>query len=335
MSMPLDISKHPHSGNGGARADSYFTSMHESIEAIACRTENPEKTRKRLLQKLNPTATTLPDFRQYLQHACETSVVAYLARVLEGDFSYEPRTQGAKNVDGSLTWGEFTFKVEVKCPDPKPRPVNKETEPTTIVRTHGRIDSPSVLMNDIGRLISAMGSDKASYVSNSDLKIKDCLLESAKKFGSVSNHQELNCVVICCGSPDDIQHYYHCLFGSQGLFTEQSFCPNCEYDSVDTVVLTNVLHRHEQYYAAEAVDDPWLFESAFNIVFENPRRGIEKMAALRRFGSLIPNFGRQLNEFVVPGENPVSITDPVKLLYFIQDELPKCGPTIFFRTSVV
>lgn len=189
-------------------------------------------------------------------------------------------------------------------------------------------------MDDINKLMSAIGRDVAIRIPNSDLKIKDCLLDLAKKFGSASNPQELNCVVICCESADDIQHYYHCLFGEKGLFTDQSFHPPSDYDSVEAVVLTNILHRHEQYYVAEEVNDPWQFESTFNIVYENPLRGTEKRVELSRFSSLTPNFGRQVKEYVVPGENPLSATYPIKWLYFIQDELPKIGPTIFFRQAL-
>ena len=337
MSLHADFSQHPHFGGGGERAERYFASMYASIEVIARRTTNPQKTRKRLLTKLNTVESIPSDFRQYLQHACETSVVAYFARIFDCEFFYEPRIQGqgAKNVDARLTCREFTFNVEVKCPDPKPRSVGNELARALSIRTHGRVDFLDDFMQDMDKLALGLGRVSATAISNSDHKIKDCLLDSAKKFGSASGPQQLNCVVISCASPDDVQHYYHCLFGAKGLFTTESFHPPHEYDSVESVVLTNVLNRHELYYIAKSVDDPWEFEHAFNIVLGNPRCRNKKEVELSRFASLIPNFNHQITEYVVPGGNPLSVNDPIKLLFFIRDELPKFGPSLFYSASAV
>ncbi len=324
----MSLKHHPFWRENNDRTSQYFAALHGSVAAIAGRTHSPDAIAQRILEKLQVAAESKADLNQFLQYASEATVVSLLARCPQGTFTCEEPASGRKNIDGCLVLNGFNFRIEVKCPNPK-KLDGPVIESTTILRTYGRVNSLPTLRKDVNSMLEALDMPQVVGLPNSDLKIKDCLDHAAQKFGDDTSCDKINCVAICGDDSDAMQHFYHCLYGSQGLFTESSFAAGSDYSSVDAVLLTNVRHRHAQYYERPLIGNPWLLEEAFSVVLANPLRRVRKDRGLRALATLIPNFGKQVREYPVPGDAPVDVIDAIKIRYFIEHELPKTNPNCF------
>jgi hypothetical protein len=311
------------------RFHNYTKSMEAVMSVIVKKSKgNQESLKQALKNKLQLSKRAQPNRDQFLQHACELTVSAYICRLQDCEFSYEYQGKNGKNIDVSALRNDVRFNLEVKCPNPK-----RAAAPTTAgemqMRTHGRLQSLSRTVDDLSNLASQLGYSNLASIPNSDHKIKECLIDSASKFRNPPSDSELNCVVICADDGDSLQHYYHCLYGAEGLFTESSFHPPQDYDTVDAVVLTNLRHRHNHACQKQNLSDPWLFERAFSLVLENFLRVKRNAPDLALLASLIPNYCRAVHSFEVPGDVLAEVRDSIKLSYFIDHEMPKHDPECF------
>ena len=309
----------------------YLLDMNSIIDAI-CRAAPgiKQRTIESLLSKLKINGAPSTDRNQYLQYACELTVTGYLCRVLEAHaFDYEYPGNNGKDVDSSIEINGVRFNIEVKCPNPK-RKAGQHFDSSLNLRTHGRIDDFVNLKQDINCLARTLNFDAFTITPNSDHNIKEALIDAANKFPRPVTDNQLNCVVLCGDDGVSLQHYYHCLFGAQGLFTDKSFHDNPrDYAEVDAVILTNLRHRHDRYLSSSKLSSPWLFESAFNLIVRNtsqPERSSNNLIALK---GLIPNHNNSFCRYNVPGDAPPDVLDGIKLAYYVYDKVPQLDANCF------
>jgi len=311
------------------RYPDYLASMNDVIDIVSAKSrDSSEKTRLSISHKLQLLGNAQPDRDQYLQHACELSVAAYFCRLPEADFSYEYPSRNGKNIDVSVVYNGVRFNIEVKCPNPKSKPKPSGTTKLRL-RTHGRLSSIHRTTDDLNKLAELVGYDGLLAVPNSDHKIKEALIDSARKIRVPVSELELNCVVLCADDGDSLEHYWHCLYGAQGLFTGASFHSPEDYSVVDAIILTNLRHRHDNAFRRQGMSDPWLLESAFNLVLENQLRVKRKAPDISLLANLVPHYGRQLDSFQVPGDAPLEVLNNIKLSYFVENEMEKFDPYCF------
>ncbi|MGZ0076230.1 hypothetical protein [Methylomonas sp. YC3] len=319
------------SKNSDRRTLEYIESMNNSIGIVSSQSGENEKNNQIISRKLQLCENSNSDRNQYLQHACELSVAAYFCRLDGVAFSYEyPGIKNKKDVDVSIVHNGTRYNIEVKCPNPKQGNGFVSTEKSLSLRTHGRFSQIEKINKDFEKLAKITGFSNFSLIKNSDQNIKEALLDSARKFKALDSKDDINCVVICGDDGDSLQHYWHTLYGSQGLFTEESFYPNTkDYSNVDAVVLTNIRHRHDNFFTNNYISDPWKFELAFNIVLENILSFDSRPKQLNDLANLIVHYTKELNAHEVPGDVEGYIKEDIKVEYFINHEMNKIDPSCF------
>ena len=164
---------------------------------------------------------------------------------------------------------------------------------------------------------------------NMDNNMKAFLLSAHEKFNPSPLECEVNILAVCCGNPQDMQSWFGYLQANEGLFTQNSFYDPNKYNRVDLVILTNLYHRHHEFYEKESLHDHWLFEDAFNLIFRNPVRLLNKEQAIKSFIQVFPNYSNDLVSYDVPGDAPQYVKDTLRIPYFVQEELEEKGIQLF------
>jgi len=322
-------SNHPFYQEHSQQYMQYLLGMNSIIDAISRAAPGTQQsTIQSLLTKLKINGEPSTDRDQYLQYACELTVAGYLCRLHEANgYDYEYPGNSGKNVDSSLEINGVRFNVEVKCPNPK-REAGQHLDRSLNLRTHGRIVDFDYLRENTNLLAQALDLDFTT-TRNSDHNIKEALIDAANKFPRPVTDNQLNCVVLCADDGDSLQHYYHCLFGAEGLFTDKSFHNPMDYAEVDAVILTNLRHRHDRYLSSSKLSNPWLFESAFSLIVCNTSRPARESNNLRALKGLIPNYNDSFIGYRVPGDAPPDVLDGIKLAYYVSEKVPQLDSTCF------
>jgi len=273
------------------------------------------------------------DEAKYLQAACETSIASYLSSNYSDGFVYEPKINPPKDVDCGFSLGGKTYNIEVKCPD-----YSKKNE----------IDSANAFkIGAFGRLVDfdeivtkmqgvfdpetnpAVEPDKPLIIQqHMDNKLKDYLLSAHSKFNDSTSSSELNVLAVCCSDPMDMQKWFFYMYGYQGLFTNDSFHPKDEYKNVDVVMLTNLYHRHNEYWDKDKIKGHWDFSKSFNLIYSNPLRSHDKVDIIWSLVDAIPNHSRALMNFKVANG-----LDEMRIPYFVGEELTDKGLYYFQQNT--
>lgn len=275
------------------------------------------------------------DRKQFIQFACETTVVSYFANKYSDKFKYELNVNPCNNsnVECQYAYGACTFNIEVKCPcfDAKEKNDNQDA---LKLFTAGRIPDMEVVreLSELLRIGQINKSDIPKNVivaKNMDNTLKDFLVSAQNKFNPNSSENELNILVVCCANASDMQNWHGYMFGNQGLFRDDSFHSPSEYDLVDIVVLTNLYHRHLNWLEKTYLENIWNFENAFNLAFVNRKRKLDKNNAISSFLKSFPHYGFELSDYKPLGDAPDYIKDKTRILEFIYEKLTKKGINLF------
>jgi hypothetical protein len=330
MSFYTFSKAHPFYQEFNHRYEQYLLGLNLVIDAISQAVPNARQhTLQSLLSKLQIINSSSADRNQYIQYACELTVAGYLCRVLEANaYDYEYPGNEGKNVDSFIEVNGVRFNIEVKCPNPK-QDAERHLDGSLSLRTHGRISDFVELKQNINLLAQIGHFDSFITIPNSDYNVKEALVDAAKKFPRSVTDNQLNCVVLCADGSDSLQHYYHCLFGAQGLFTDGSFHNPSDYAEVDAVIFTNLRHRHDRYLSSSKLSNPWLFEEAFNLIVCNTSRAARYTNNLGALMGLIPNYNQPFIDYTVPGDAPSDVLDGIKLAYYISSEVSQVDANCF------
>ncbi|EGR2232576.1 hypothetical protein VCSRO25_3402 [Vibrio cholerae] len=262
---------------------------------------------------------------KYIQAACETSISATLANLYPNCFKYEHKVNPPKDVDCAFEVDGFQFNVEIKCADYSKK--NKiDGENAFKLGALGRLSDFQDVAKQLQELFENV-EDSSGLVKkplilqqHMDNKLKDFLLSAHSKFSSTIHLKTLNILVVCCDDTTDMQKWFHYMYGVQGLFRQDSFHPNAEYNRVDVVILTNLYHRHYNYYEKDKVEGHWDFYNAFNLICSNPFRMADKKNEIIKLTNTIHNHSIELSQYKVPHE-----LDELRISTYVVEELSNKG----------
>ena len=267
---------------------------------------------------------------KYLQAACETTISATLGCMFPGSFVYERKIKPPKDVDCSFERGGFTFNFEIKCPDYSKKQAIDEAHAFKI-GAFGRMEDYQSIVESLQREVFNIEANPNADLNkplikqqHMDNKLKDFLLSAHGKFADDCQEDELNVLVVCCPDQMSMQAWFFYMFGLQGLLTPGSYHPPKEYSNVDSVILTNVYHRHYDYKNKDKLSDHWDWRKSFNLIFSNPLRKREKKEASWKLVDLIPNHSLEVMNFDMKNG-----LDEMRIVHFIVEELLAKGEYYF------
>jgi hypothetical protein len=261
------------------------------------------------------------DEAKFLQAVCETSIAAYLSSQFSSSFLYEPKVNPPKDVDCGFSSDGKTYNIEIKCPDFS---VKNEIDSSNSFKigSFGRLINFEEIVGNMQELFDpennpSVEPDKPLIKQqHMDNKLKDYLLSAHNKFKDSTLLDELNVLVVCCSDWMDMQKWYFYMYGHQGLFTPESFHPSEDYKNVDVVMLSNLYHRHHEYWNKDKIEDHWDFSKSFNLVFSNPLRRSDKADIIWSFVDEVPNHSREIMNFKVPNG-----LEEMRIPHFVVEEL--------------
>ena len=167
-----------------------------------------------------------------------------------------------KNVECQFEDSNFRYNVEVKCPDFNARE-SATNQNAFKFSSVGRIPNYQDDVSEFAALLNEAqqksGDEVKPFASvkNMDNNLKDFLYSAHDKFSPTSSEGEVNVLLIGCGDAMDIQSWHYYLYAEKGVFTPQSFANIEKYRRVDLVILTNLYHRHHQYFHKERLSSFW------------------------------------------------------------------------------
>lgn len=262
------------------------------------------------------------DEPKYLQAACETSVCASIAKLYPSAFFYEHKVNPPKDVDCAFSFEEFTFNIEIKCPD-FTRDEEIDNSNSFKLGAFGRFEEYQSIFDKTASLFNPAEKPLVKKL-HMDNKLKDFLISSNSKFNSNSGSNVLNVLWVCCDTAMDMQDWFFYMYGAQGLFMDDSYHPQVEYENVDVVVLSNLYHRHKNYWEKNKITEHWSLCGAFNLVFSNTKHRIAKSKAIWKFVDSIPNHSRPFMNYEIKG-----IFEQLRIPEFVSEELLKNGKYYF------
>ena len=302
----------------GNKNESYFKTLSDILDSLEPFLST--KQRKSLYKDLQLSGNKF-DEAKYLQAACETSIASYLSENYSDGFIYEPKVNPPKDVDCGFTLDGKTYNIEVKCPDYSKKNKIDGTNAFKI-GAFGRLVDFEEIVTSMQEVFdpetnSAVEPGKPLITQqHMDNKLKDYLLSAHSKFNDSAGPNELNVLAVCCSDWMDMQKWFFYMYGHQGLFMNDSFHPNDEYKNVDVVILTNLYHRHHEYWNKDKIKDHWDFSKSFNLIFSNPFRKQDKAEIIWSLVEEIPNHSKELMSFKVTNG-----LDEMRIPHFVVEEL--------------
>lgn len=261
------------------------------------------------------------DEAKYLQAAGETVIASYIAKNFKETFKYEPKLNPPKDVDCGFSKNGSTFNIEVKCPDFSISNAIDASN-TFKIGAFGRLLDHEEVVGKMQEAFDPKTNPSADpnkpliKQQHMDNKLKDYLLSAHGKFKDATSPNELNVLAVCGSDWMDIQKWFFYMYGFQGLFTNESFHPVNDYKNVDVVLLTNLYHRHHEYWNKDKIENHWDFSKSFNLVFSNPLKQQYKGETIWKFVDSIPNHSQELMNFKVTNG-----LDEMRIAHFVVEEL--------------
>lgn len=237
----------------------------------------------------------------YCQGVFEILLWIYLVNS-DFDFCTEKKvaTTGNYDVDFQIKC-EYTFNVEIKCPNvddtpsenkirihPEFRTIDKETFQAALKTLEADLLKPALLKPEFK--YDGFAMDKIN-----DNKLVEYLKSAQNKF---PNSTEEICNVLVIGTTTkEIQDYFSYLYnGFTGIFGgEKPIMPPEKYSKVDVVVLSNMVDGH---YSQINEFNSWRLENYFNLMLVNPHNALKNCNARKKLLEIIPNATIEFEKFL-------------------------------------
>jgi len=264
--------------------------------------------------------------KQFIQYACEATIVKYFADRYNTNLAIEKKINpnNQKDVDLVFSVDEFTFNIEIKCSDFAQKE-KIDAKPSLKIQTIGRLDGLDETMKELAPVFAQL-ADKMNLAGgfelakNMDNNLKDFLKSANEKFNPNATDKELNVLSVSCNDAEDMQLWYYYMFKDKGLFKADSFCPHSDYENVDVVLLNNLYFKHNKYNTKNLTNS-WDLGNAFSVVFINPFSKLKKNDAITKFLTLFPNYNNEFRAFKMEGPAEESVKDSRRMLHFIKAQL--------------
>ncbi|CED59743.1 Putative uncharacterized protein [Moritella viscosa] len=194
------------------------------------------------------------DINQYIQSACELSVISRMYVDFINGFEYEPKRNVKdvehknKDVDFSFEYESLRLNVEVKC-------FNRRTTESSI----------------------SDSEQENVRIKSRFLPLKDFFIKSNEKFG-YQGEFEANVLFVCCYDLADFIDVSNSLAGQSGVcFRKNSPDENkdcvldvADFEKIDVVIVSNVAFHHENFNRSNDGHflNPWDFLDTFVMGFQ-------------------------------------------------------------------
>lgn len=272
--------------------------------------------------------------KQFIQFACEATIVKFFADKYKTNLAIEKKINPANNMDVDLVFSEngFTFNIEIKCSDFNAKERIDATN-TLKIQPIGRLEGFDETLAELQELLKPVAEklnlDAIVATKNMDNSLKDFLLSANKKFNPTTTDKELNILSVSCNDAEDMQLWYYYMFKDQGLFTSASFHPTAEFENVDVVILNNLYYKHNEYFNKKLINS-WDFGNCFNLIFINPFAKQKKEEAINELLRICPNQNAGFRLWNMPGSAEEEVKDSRRIADFIKAELEGNQKLYFF-----
>jgi len=275
------------------------------------------------------------DEKQFIQFACEASIVKYFSEKFAQTLEIEKKVNPTNGMDVDLSFSsaEFIINIDVKCSayDEKEK-IDKQNK--LKIQTVGRLPDLDNTVKELTDLLAPvfekLNLDGAVLAKNMDNNLKSHLKSAHDKFNPNAPINELNVLAVCCNDAEDLQLWYYYMFKDQGLFTSESYWNQSEYENVDLVLINNLYFKHHKVFDKK-ITNSWNFDSSFNLIFENPFAKQKKEDAIKEFLRICPNFNREFRTWNMPGTVEEDVKDSRRIADFIKAELEEKSKIYLFE----
>jgi hypothetical protein len=241
------------------------------------------------------------DLDTYLHYAAELSVQNHLRRSTGAEnFEIDRQVNPPKDVDAYYEIRGTHVSLEVKCANeqmPSPQ--------SLVVKTVGRVLDHRKTFD---KLKSGIENPRSGHTlelaKNKDNTMRDFLVNAQTKFSPDSGFDDLNVLLVACGYAGNVQDWWQYLYGSEELFTAESFHPPSEYRLVDVVLLSNLKYLHTD---ARQFHD-WTLQNAFLLPCLNRHK--RQSLSLMSIENGLSVFNHHLTRFAKYTPVPLSSTTP-------------------------
>ena len=164
------------------------------------------------------------------------------------------------------------MNVEVKCPNMEKR-IDAENRNTLKIFATERIPEHDKIVSELTKIIDP-NIEKSRFSgidvnARRDNKLKDYLASGQNKFPA-SDDNNFNILVIALDIISDVDEWYSYVFGSNGVFTKNTFVDD-SYDKVDAILLSTPVCGHKAWIRLANVN-VWKLEETFNLLLLHPNR---------------------------------------------------------------
>lgn len=268
---------------------------------------------------------------QYIQNACELTVLSYFAEKFSSSFVYENKVNPPKDVDLSITLDDINYNIEIKCVENSKYDAIYSDKSINPLSMFGRYPDKEFLTEVMGiemnkdEISPDLDTDKPFViVENRDMKLKDFLESAQSKFSDTYSNQNINILFICIGGVADIDAWDGYIYGHKGILQEDSFVEHSSFDKIDMIIISNLEHRHSNIFNKRNLNNHWKLDRAYNIFYINKySKGYEFFKTID-FAELMPDMCSNTIEFV-KSTNSSEQVDPFRHTYFIKEILEKRG----------
>lgn len=278
--------------------DSYIDGLSDVLDKL--RKQISQSKFDELVEKKLQVGLQNFDEPQYVQAACELTVMSEFVGRDDIEFRYENKVTPPKDVDFTLVIDEFNYNVEVKCPVYNSE--NIHDDKVSLIFTN-RTPSPRIrdeILKNIRSKLEKHGKEVGEG-KNHDNKLKDFLESTHEKVKS-SPLSDVNILVVCCDNALDMQVWRGYLFGYSGFFTKDSFIDHSKFNRVDYVLLTNIYNRHKNFHEDSVISNHWKLSSSFNLLYPN-RYSLRNVdvngpSDLDKMNKIFPNHNRKFEVYL-------------------------------------
>lgn len=262
------------------------------------------------------------DENQYIQSACEVTVISSFYKAYPEGFRYEPKLRPPKDVDFSFLYGGNRFNVEIKCLSLKK---NASVENSIVV------SGPA--LTDVA--YDGIANNHPNHVMqrNRLLNLND-FLESARDKFPEKKDKVINLLMVCCYDVMDFADVMTSVGGAYGvsfgfnksaelahLLKQEKNLDVDELKDIDGVVVTNLGYMHKAAVTENKYMNPWDYNFCFamglqlhqgHALMEDDQLGYDFKKIFRLFNDsyrerfnkdehpfdyfdVLPNFIKQLN----------------------------------------
>ncbi|MDH2919562.1 MAG: hypothetical protein PXX73_10265 [Sideroxydans sp.] len=281
--------------------DDYLRGLHQSLNRL-CQAIGTEKSIKFLSEKLQ-FSTVKFDEAQYIQSACELSVMSHFSRDADFNFEYEKKVCPPKNVDFSITQNSVRYNVEIKCASYVGKVDANINQ--IVISFQNRVPNPNSkdsICKELKDRLSKNDSPEVVEQKNMDNNLKDFLVSMQNKVGCAPKN-DVNVLVACCDDEIDMQTWRGYLWGAGGFFTKKpTVLQHDKFNNVDYILLTNLFNRHKHFHTDTAIKNHWELSSSFCLLYPNHFSSRNKCVEnglddVKQLSTIFPNLSVAFEEY--------------------------------------